>query len=456
MNLDRLRLKPIGGDEDPVLHRTLSRLDLMLLGIGAIIGAGVFVLTGEAAATRSGPALVLSFVVAGFACAFSAFAYAELAAAVGGCGSAYGYAYAALGEACAWFIGWALMLEYGMAISAVAVGWSGYFNNALTAVGIGLPEALLRGPSQGGMVNLPAILVIAVLGVILARGARTSSSANGAIVVVKLIAIGVFIAVGIGEVDPINWQPFMPYGWTGVFQGAAYIFFAYIGFDAVSTAADEARDPVRDLPYGIIGSLVICTIIYIFVAGILTGMAPYHTLNVSSPVAQVLLDYGHRFAAGVVAAGAIAGLTSVMLVMYFGQARILMAMSRDRLLPDAIGAVDPVSRVPVRAITITGVITATIAGFVPISTIAELVNIGTLAAYAVVCLGVITLRHLRPDLPRPFRTPWSPLIPILGLSFCVFLILNLAPATWLRFAIWTTAGAAVYLTYGYRRSRLAT
>jgi basic amino acid/polyamine antiporter, APA family len=455
MDVARLRLKPIGPDEDPALRRTLGRWDLMFLGIGAIIGAGVFVLTGEAAATRSGPALVLSFVVAGFACAFSAFAYAELAASVGGCGSAYGYAYAALGEAFAWFIGWALMLEYGMAISAVAVGWSGYFNNALAAAGVTLPEFLLRGPSSGGIINLPAVAVIALLGVILAHGARTSSSANGIIVVVKLVAITVFILVGVGDVDPANWRPFMPYGWDGVFQGAAYIFFAYIGFDAVSTAADEAREPSRDLPFGIIGSLAVCTVIYILVAGVLTGMAPYTTLNVPSPVAQVLLDHGHRFAAALVAAGAIAGLTSVMLVMYFGQARILMAMSRDRLLPDAMGAVDAGSGTPRRAIILTGVITAAIAGFVPIGTIAELVNIGTLAAYAVVCLGVITLRRLRPDLPRPFRTPYSPLIPILGLLSCLFLIANLAPATWLRFAVWTGLGIVVYVAYGYRRSRLA-
>lgn len=450
-----LRLKPITHDNDTGLARSLGRWDLVFIGIGAIIGAGVFVLTGTAAATKAGPALVLSFVVAGFACAFSALAYAELAAAVGGSGSAYGYAYATLGESFAWIIGWALILEYGMAISAVASAWSGYVQNMLAAAGIHLPPELVKTPFEGGIVNLPASAIIVVLGCLLAMGARSSSNANGAIVVIKLLALLVFMLVAVGDVDPANWHPFMPFGWSGVMQGAAYIFFAYIGFDAVSTAADEAHNPARDLPFGILGSLALCTVIYILVAGLLTGIAPYTTLNVSSPVADALLQHNHRIAAAFVAAGAIAGLTSVMLVMYFGQTRILHAMSRDRLLPEALARVSPTTRVPLIAIALVGVITALVAGFAPIGAIAELVNIGTLSAFAVVCLGVIVLRRMHPNLHRPFRTPYSPLIPALGFLFCVYLMFNLPWATWVRFGIWMAIGALVYAVYGYRRSLLA-
>lgn len=453
--MNTLRIKPIERAAASGLQRTLGRWDLVFLGIGAIIGAGVFVLTGVAAATQAGPALVLSFVVAGFACACSAFAYAELAAAVGGSGSAYGYAYATLGEVFAWVIGWALILEYGMAMSAVAVGWSGYFQNALSAAGMALPESLLKTPFEGGLLNLPAASIIVVLGFLLASGARASSNVNGAIVLIKLVAIGVFIAVGWGDVDPANWHPFLPFGWSGVMHGAALIFFAYIGFDAVSTAADEARDPDRDLPFGILGSLTLCTLIYIIVAAILTGIAPYATLNVPSPVASALLAHGHRIAAGLVAAGAIAGLTSVMLVMYFGQTRILFAMSRDRLLPAALSNIHARTGVPVFATVLVGVVTALVAGFVPIREIAELVNIGTLSAFAVVCVGVVALRRLRPDLERPFRTPYSPLIPILGFLSCVYLMLNLPLATWQRFIIWMVIGLNIYAAYGYRRSALA-
>jgi len=453
--MNTLRVKAVEHTTDSSLGRTLGRWDLVGLGIGAIIGAGVFVLTGIAAATQAGPALVLSFVVAGIACAFSAFAYAELAAAVGGSGSAYGYAYATLGEAFAWVIGWALILEYGMAIAAVAGGWSGYVQNALAAAGLGIPEALLKTPFDGGIMNLPAVAIIVALGVLIASGARSSSNVNGAIVLIKTAAIVTFIVVAAADIDPANWQPFMPFGWSGVMQGAAFIFFAYIGFDAVSTAADEARDPARDLPFGILGSLAVCTVIYILVAGVLTGVAPYASLNVPSPVAKALLDHGHRVAAGLVAAGAIAGLTSVMLVMYFGQTRILHAMSRDRLLPPILAQVHPTTRAPLTAITLVGVITAIIAGFVPMKEIAELVNIGTLSAFAAVCLGVIALRRLRPDLPRPFRTPASPLIPALGFLSCVYLMANLPAVTWYRFGLWMVAGIAIYFLYGYRRSEFA-
>ncbi|MGE0485517.1 MAG: amino acid permease [Gammaproteobacteria bacterium] len=435
------------------LVRSLGRWDLVGLGIGAIIGAGVFVLTGVAAATQAGPALVLSFVVAAVACGFAGFAYAELAAAVGGSGSAYGYAYAALGEIVAWIIGWALMLEYGMAIAAVAVGWAGYFDNALAAVGWSLPAALRHAPGEGGLLNLPAFAVIVALGLLLAHGTRGSARVNGAIVLVKLAAIVVFLAVGIGRVEPVNWHPFMPFGWSGVLHGAALIFFAYIGFDAVSTAAAEARDPARDLPFGILASLVLCTLLYVAVAAVLTGMAPYHTLNVPSPVAQALLDHGLRWAAALVAAGAIAGLTSVMLVMFYGQTRVLYAMAGDGLLPPGLARIEPRSRTPRTAIAVTGTVTALTAALLPIRAIAELVNIGTLSAYVAVCAGVIALRIQAPDLPRPYRAPGGIWCPLAGALACLFLMVQLPAATWWRYFAWMAAGLLVYAAYGYRHAR---
>ncbi|MBA3563920.1 MAG: amino acid permease [Gammaproteobacteria bacterium] len=455
--MDLFRTKTIGADVhgDTGLHRTLGAGDLILLGIGAIIGAGVFVLTGVAAATQAGPALVLSFVLAGLACVFAGLSYAELAAAVGGCGSAYGYAYATLGEIVAWIIGWALMLEYGMAVSAVAVGWSGYFNNALTAGGIDLPDALLAAPNAGGVVNLPAMAIILLLGALLAIGVKNSARFNAAIVFIKLTAITIFIVIALGNVEPDNWRPFMPFGWQGIVNGAALIFFAYIGFDAVSTAAEEARHPQRDMPIGIIASLAICTIVYMIVAALLTGIAPYPTLNTPSPVSEALLNLGYQWGAAVVAAGAIAGLTSVMLVMYYGQTRVLFAMSRDGLLPERFATVNPRTRTPTFVIILTGIITATVAGFAPIGAIAQLVNIGTLFAFVIVCVGVIVLRRKRPDLHRPFRVPFSPVVPLLGVAFCLYLMISLPAVTWFYFLLWMAFGLIIYGGYSARSSRRA-
>jgi basic amino acid/polyamine antiporter, APA family len=452
-----LRKKPIDTDlqRDTGLKRALGAWDLTLLGIGAIIGAGIFVLSGIAAATQAGPAVILSFVVAGLACAFTALAYAELAAAIGGAGSAYSYAYAGFGELIAWLIGWDLILEYSVAVSAVAIGWSGYVNNALAAVGLDLPKALLRGPAEGGIVDLPAAGIILMLAALLIIGVRQSARFNAAIVFVKLIAIGTFIAVAVFHVNPAYWTPFMPFGWTGVMGGAALVFFAYIGFDAVSTAAEETRNPQRDLPIGIIASLAVCTVLYIIVAALLTGVAPYRTLNVPSPVAYALLEIGVRWAAALIAAGAIAGLTTVMLVLYYGQTRVVFAMSRDGLLPGLFAKLNATTRTPATAIALGGVVMAAIAGFAPISTVAELVNIGTLAAFALVCAGVIVLRYRLPELPRPFRTPFSPLIPALGILFCVYLMLNLSATTWLRFAVWMALGTVIYFFYSRRHSALA-
>lgn len=455
--MDLFRTKTIGHEvhAESELLRTLGAGDLVLLGIGAIIGAGVFVLTGVAAATEAGPALVLSFVLAGAACAFAGLCYAELAAAVGGCGSAYGYAYATLGEIVAWVIGWALMLEYGMAVSAVAVGWSGYLNNGLTAAGIVLPQALLTAPHAGGVVNLPAMVIILLLGVLLMIGVKNSARFNAGIVAIKLAAIGIFVAIALGNVEPANWTPFLPFGWQGVVNGAALIFFAYIGFDAVSTAAEETRDPQRSLPIGIIGSLVVCTLVYMIVAALLTGIAPYHMLNTPSPVSAALLNIGFRWGAAIVAAGAIAGLTSVMLVMYFGQTRVLFAMSRDGLLPARFATVSPRTRTPTFAIGLTGLVTAAVAGFAPIGAIAQLVNIGTLFAFVVVCIGVLVLRSRRPDLHRPFRVPFSPAVPAAGVAFCLYLMVSLPRTTWFYFLIWMALGLAIYAGYSVHCSRQA-
>jgi APA family basic amino acid/polyamine antiporter len=455
MNL--FRTKAINADAycDTGLRRCLSAFDLTMLGIGAIIGAGIFVLTGVAAATQAGPGIVLSFVLAGFACAFAALAYAELAACVGGCGSAYGYAYAGFGEFIAWLIGWDLILEYSVATAAVAIGWSGYLNNALTALGHPLPLELTRGPADGGLINLAAAAVILVLAVLLAVGVHYSARFNAAMVLIKLTAIAVFIAIASGHVNPDNWSPLLPFGWQGVAGGAALIFFAYIGFDAVSTAAEEAVNPPRDVPIGIVASLAVCTVIYILVAGLLTGIVPYHTLNVASPVADSLLRLGHQWASAVIAAGAIAGLTTVMLVLFYALTRVFLAMSRDGLLPPGISRIHPGTKTPTRTILFSGVIMAAIAGFTPIGDIAELVNIGTLAAFVLVCGGVIVLRRTQPDLPRPFRSPWMPVAPLLGIAFCLYLMASLPWVTWVRFAVWLVIGLVVYFLYSMHHSALA-
>ncbi len=450
-------------DSEQSLKRCLSAWDLAFLGVGAIIGTGIFVLTGIAAATQAGPAVILSFVIAGFACAFSALSYAELSAAVGGCGSAYGYSYAAFGEIFAFIIGWDLLLEYGIAVAAVANGWSGYFNNALTAIDMPLPEALTKSPKLGGFINLPASVIILILMGLLIIGVKQSAKANNAMVFVKLITISIFIGVAVFNVNPENWQPFIPFGWfetlpdgktTGVLAGASMVFFAYVGFDAVSTAAEEAQNPQRDLPFGIITSLVFCTAVYILVAGLLTGVVHYSNLNVSSPVAHALSLIGFNWASAIISTGVIAGLTTVMLVLYYALTRIIYAMSRDGLLAAFFRKVNPSTQTPVRVIVICGLIMALIAGLMPLGDLAELVNIGTLAAFAFVCLGVIILRIKHPDLPRPFRSPFSPLFPVLGMLSCGGLMVFLPALTWLRFVVWLVIGMIVYFTYSMHNSQL--
>jgi APA family basic amino acid/polyamine antiporter len=436
------------------LHRVLTAFDLTLLGIGAIIGAGVFVLTGVAAATKAGPAVTLSYVLAGFAALFAALSYAELATSVGGSGSAYGYAYTSFGELFAWIIGWALLLEYTVSVATVAVGWSGYVINGLQAIHIHLSPLLYKEPTVGGIVNLPAMLIIALLTLFLCVGVKQSARFNAIIVLIKLLTIALFIVIAIGNLKTGYWIPYFPFGYEGVSKGAAIVFFAYIGFDALSTTAEETINPQRDLPIGIIFSLIFCTIIYVIVAALLTGIAHYSTLNVSSPVADALLHIGHPIAAGMIAIGAIAGLTTVMLVMYYGLTRIIFAISRDGLLPHFFSEVNPNTKTPIKNIVFMGIIIALIAGFVPLADLAELVNIGTLTAFVFVCLGVIMLRRQYPDLHRSFKLPWNPLIPLLGIVFCVYLMVNLSGITWQRFLTWMMMGLVVYFAYSRRHSKL--
>jgi len=456
--MELMRKKPVHRiqETDSQLLKCLSAWDLTFLGIGAIIGAGVFVLTGVVAATLTGPAIIFSYVLAGLACAFSAISYAELAASVGGCGSAYGYAYAGFGELMAWIVGWDLLLEYGIATSAVSVGWSGYANDLLIALHIQLPDWLLKGPQHGGVINSLAFLIITSLTVLLCMGVRSSAQFNKFIVFVKLGVIFLFIAIASFYVETDNWHPFLPYGWEGVMQGASLIFFAYIGFDAVSTAAEEAINPQKDLPIGIIASLVTCTVVYMIVAFLLTGIVPYDTLNNASPISNSLLQIGHRFAAGLIGVGAIAGLTTVMLVLFYGLSRVFLAMARDGLLPHWFAQTNPATKTPLRIIVLIGSIMSLTGGLVPIAELAELVNVGTLFAFILVCGGVLVMRYRHPDIERPFKTPFMPFIPILGILSCAYLIYNLPWMTMTRFAIWMALGLLIYAFYGYQNSLLNT
>ena len=458
-----LRKKNITHKSGGQLNRCLNAFDLTLLGIGCIIGTGIFVLTGIAAANQAGPAVILSFLASGFACAFAALSYAELSSSVGGCGSAYGYSYVAFGEFVAWIVGWILLMEYGMSIAAVANGWSGYFNNALVAMGIGLPESLTKPPSHGGIINLPASLIILLIMTLLIIGIKESASFNKIMVIVKVSAIFIFIALATFNVNPENWSPFMPYGWfetlpdgktVGVLAGASIVFFAYVGFDAVSTAAEEAINPQKDLPKGIINSLIFCTIIYIIVAALLTGVVPYQELNVSSPVAFALSKIGFPWASALVSTGVIAGLATVMLVLYYALTRVIFAMSRDGLLPITLSSVNKKTQTPIKTILICGIFISTVAGFTSLGTLAEIVNIGTLSAFVIVCLGVIFLRNKSNQTQDTFRNKWHPVIPILGIISCSLLMIFLPMQTWIRFFIWILMGIGIYFIYSYRHSKL--
>lgn len=454
--MDLFRKKDIKDsiDNESTLTQCLSVFDLTFLGVGAIIGAGIFILTGIVAANQAGPAIVLSYVVAGLACAFAALSYAELSAAIGGCGSAYGYAYVGFGELIAWIVGWDLLLEYTISVSAVSVGWSSYANDLLSALGVHIPYVWLHGPLGGGYVDLLSVAIITLLTLLLALGAKSSTRFNNTMVVVKLAVIVLFIAIASVNVKLSNWSDFMPFGWAGVMQGASLIFFAYIGFDAVSTAAEEAINPQRDLPRGIIGSLIICTVLYIVVSALLTGIAHYTTLNDASPISHSLLVLGYKAAAGFIGVGAVAGLTTVMLVLFYGLTRIFFAMSRDGLLPNLFAKVHYQTKTPARIIVFSGVLIALLSALIPIKDLAELVNVGTLFAFIVVCSGVIYLRYKQPNLPRPFKTPGMPIVPILGIISCSVLIMHLPWVTLLRFVIWMVVGLGVFFCFSRKHSVL--
>ncbi|MGG3957659.1 amino acid permease [Bhargavaea massiliensis] len=460
MNLFRKKsidalLREAGG-KGASLKKELGALDLTMLGIGAIIGTGIFVLTGVAAAEHAGPALVLSFILSGLACVFAALCYAEFASTVPVSGSAYTYSYAAFGELIAWILGWDLILEYGVAASAVAVGWSGYFQGLLAGFGIELPKALTNAydPEKGTFIDLPAILIVLFITFLLTRGIRKSARFNAVMVVIKVAVILLFLAVGVWYVKPENWTPFMPYGFSGVAAGAATVFFAYIGFDAVSTAAEEVKNPQRNMPIGIIASLLICTLLYIAVSLVLTGIVPYDQLGVKNPVAFALEYIQQDWVAGFISLGAITGITTVLLVMMYGQTRLFYAISRDGLLPKVFSRVSPVRQVPFVNTWVTGLLVSFFAGVVPLNKLAELTNIGTLFAFIVVSAGVLVLRKTQPDLKRAFKTPLVPLVPLLAIAFCSYLVLQLPLTTWISFVTWLLIGLVIYFIYGRKHSTL--
>ncbi|HEX8928208.1 MAG TPA: amino acid permease [Actinomycetota bacterium] len=463
------------------LRKALGPIDLIVFGIGVVIGTGIFVLTGIAAATKAGPAVPLSFVAAGVACALAALCYAEFASTVPVAGSAYTFSYASIGELIAWIIGWDLLLELALGAAAVAKGWSGYFATLFEDAGVKLPTSVV---GEKATVNLPALGIVLLITGIIIVGVRLSSRVNTVIVAVKLAVVVFVIGLGATAIKAANWHPFIPppsapikaanasgggtpliqlltgsephaFGAGGIMLGAALVFFAFIGFDVVATTAEEARRPQRDLPLGIIGSLAICTVLYVAVSAVVTGMVSYKRLNVEAPLAFAFQATGRSWAATIVSVGAIAGLTTVILTLLLGQSRVLFAMSRDRLLPPGLARVHPRFGTPYRISLIVGIVVAVVTAFVPLTTLADLVNIGTLFAFVLVSIGVIVLRRTRPDLPRAFRTPLVPLVPILAVIACVYLMLNLVDLTWIRFAIWMAAGLVVYFLYSRSHSRLA-
>ncbi|MCO5093637.1 amino acid permease [Denitratimonas tolerans] len=465
--------EPVEGslEGEATLKRTLTARQLVMLGIGAVIGAGIFVLTGHAAAAHAGPALVLSFVLAGFACALAGLCYAEFAAMMPVSGSAYSYSYATLGEFIAWFIGWNLVLEYLFAASTVAVGWSGYLNSFLGNLGMALPAALSSAPltisgseivMSGAIVNLPAVFIVAAISGLCYVGITQSAFVNSIIVAIKVTVILLFVAFSIQFINPDNWVPFIPentgpgqFGYSGIVRGAAVVFFAYIGFDAVSTAAGEAKNPQRDMPIGILGSLFLCTIIYIVVAAVLTGMMHYTQLGTAKPVATALEAYPSlAWLKWLVELGAIAGLSSVILVMLMGQPRIFYSMSKDGLLPAVFGKVHPKFRTPYISTIIVGTVAAILAGLFPIGLLGELVSMGTLLAFTTVCIGVLILRYTRPDLPRPFRVRAVWAVSILGAAACLYLFIQPFSEHWRLMVGWTAIGMVIYFAYGYRHSKL--
>ena len=469
------------------LRPVLGPIHLTSLGVGAIIGAGIFVIIGIVAKDKAGPATMLSFVVAGLACTFAALCYAEFASMVPVAGSAYTYAYATLGELFAWIIGWDLLLEYGVGAASVAHGWSHYFADFIGLLGIKLPALLSTAPfdfnpatgefvSTGSLLDLPALLISAVLTVILVVGIRESATFNAFMVLIKLSVVFLIIAVGVFYIDPRNWHPFAPYGYSGIsffghtvfgqagaareplgmMAGAAIVFYAYIGFDSVSTHAEEARNPSRDVPIGIVASLVLCTVLYIAVAAVVTGMVPYDKIDIDAPIAKAFNQVGLPWVHVLISIGALTGITSVLLVLMLSQPRIMLAMARDGLLPASFfGSVHPRLHTPWKSTIVTGTVVGLMSALLPLRMLAELVNIGTLLAFAIVCAAVLIKRRSDPDAHRPFRCPLVPLVPLLGIAFCLLLMFSLPADNWLRLIIWLLIGFAVYFAYGRHHSVLA-
>jgi APA family basic amino acid/polyamine antiporter len=472
---------------DNRLRRVLGPIQLTSLGVGAIIGAGIFVATGAAARNTAGPALMLSYCIAGMTCVFAALCYAEFASMVPVAGSAYTYAFATLGELFAWIIGWDLVLEYAVGSATVANGWSGYFQSLLPKLGLSLPPALAGPPiiydeavgrfvATDGLINLPAVLIVAVVTVVLVKGIQESASFNAAMVGVKLAAVLFVIMVGAFYVNPDNWKPFAPFGWTGLnffgnhiagqtdaggqpvgmLAGAAIIFFAYIGFDSVSTHAEEARRPNRDVPIGIVASLLICTILYIAVVAVLTGMVPYTAIDPNAGVSSAFKEAGLGWAEVIISIAGVAGITSVLLVMMLSGPRVFMAMARDGLVPRTFfGDVHPRFRTPWKSTILIGAFVAALAGLMPLGALLHLTNIGTLLAFVMVCAAVLIMRKLHPDAERPFRCPWVPLVPILGILSCLMLMFSLPADNWWRLAVWLVLGLILYFAYGQKHSVVA-
>ncbi len=465
----------VSGEAGPRLRRSLGVVGLTAFGVGSTIGAGIFSLTGDVAAHQAGPAVSLSFVLASIACFFAGLCYAEFAAMVPISGSAYSYAYVTLGEGTAWIIGWSLVLEWLFSASVVAISWSGYTSAALQSMGFPLPKFLIHSPFaidaaghwslSGAWFDLPAVLVVLACTALALAGTRTSAGVNTVIVVAKVIALILIMAVGAEYIHAQNWRPFIPhntgafgqFGWSGVARAAGTLFFAYIGFDGVSTLAEEARNPQRTVPLSLFASLLICTLLYVGVSLIITGLANYRSLGVADPLYFALTQAGVSlgYLRGLVAVVAIAGLLSVVLASIVGQVRIFYAMARDGLLPPAFGRLSRSGGIPYLATIITGIAASVMAAFLPLELLGELISIGTLLAFAVVCIGVVVLRKIAPQARRPFRTPWVPLVPMLGLLSCLILMLSLPAGTWIRLVVWTGLGLLVYAAYGRRHSRLS-